>query len=628
MTSGFANEFAKDWPLCGPTAPRSSILSPVVVRALMLVVVGCAPMAAADLSLPVTGNLLGSVMDAVGTPQMGATVQILNKYEHLVAKAITTPDGHFIFSGLPVDSYSIRVTQNSFLPASRDRIAVKAGLDSILQIHLATLFSSIELRYSVPGAAMSDDWRWVLRSSPATRMITRAVDPSATSSSEGKRAPVFSETKAMLMLSGGDGGAVDTDSIQGDLGTGFAVSTNVLGKNQLELGGSLGQNANVGPAAIGLFAAYRATGGQLAQPEITLSFTQLGLLAPQFAGGPVNLPTPLTGGAPAIRSIATSFYEATEVGDLARIEYGMTAQSVDYLQHRSLLSPFGRVSVPVGSNGHLLASYSAGARPDALLSHDSEAQTAAEGDRAKDATLTDTMNTLSRLPQISNRDGRLQLQKTQTYEAGYQLSAGSRTYAVSAFYDDVRNGRVNVAGDVSGLDSTDLLWDGTSETATYNIGNYSRKGYLASVDQRVGSDLRVSAAFGRMGGFSVDQSTPTVSGGGRSFLSEQTRNIAAVNIQARVPRSKTKISADYGWMDPGTVVPRHYFTTQNTYMDPGLNVYIRQPLPSFGMPGHFEFTADVRNLLAQGYLPVNSPSGRLLIVQSPRALRGGVNFIF
>ncbi|MCU1291172.1 MAG: hypothetical protein JWP08_22, partial [Bryobacterales bacterium] len=37
-----------------------------------------------------------------------------------------------------------------------------------------------------------------------------------------------------------------------------------------------------------------------------------------------------------------------------------------------------------------------------------------------------------------------------------------------------------------------------------------------------------------------------------------------------------------------------------------------------------------RNLLAQGYMPVSTggEGHNLLVVQSPRGLRGGVNFIF
>jgi hypothetical protein len=47
------------------------------------------------------------------------------------------------------------------------------------------------------------------------------------------------------------------------------------------------------------------------------------------------------------------------------------------------------------------------------------------------------------------------------------------------------------------------------------------------------------------------------------------------------------------------------------------------------MPGRLELTADLRNLLAQGYIPLEAGDGRrLLIVQAPRSIRGGLNFVF
>ena len=49
----------------------------------------------------------------------------------------------------------------------------------------------------------------------------------------------------------------------------------------------------------------------------------------------------------------------------------------------------------------------------------------------------------------------------------------------------------------------------------------------------------------------------------------------------------------------------------------------------FGMPGRFELSLDVRNALAQGYVPIRTASGQQLrLIQSPRALRGGLSFIF
>ena len=63
---------------------------------------------------------------------------------------------------------------------------------------------------------------------------------------------------------------------------------------------------------------------------------------------------------------------------------------------------------------------------------------------------------------------------------------------------------------------------------------------------------------------------------------------------------------------------------------PGLNVYFRQPIPGLSiLPWRVEATADLRNLLAEGYLPLGSPNGlQAVLVQNPRSFRGGFSFIF
>jgi hypothetical protein len=45
--------------------------------------------------------------------------------------------------------------------------------------------------------------------------------------------------------------------------------------------------------------------------------------------------------------------------------------------------------------------------------------------------------------------------------------------------------------------------------------------------------------------------------------------------------------------------------------------------------GKLELSGDIRNLLAQGYLPAGSvDSRRMLLSQYPRTVRGGLNIIF
>jgi hypothetical protein len=572
-----------------------------------------------DLALPVTGNVFGSVLDPSGAPQMGATIQLFNKFERLIAKGSTQADGRFAFAGLPADSYSVRVWANNYLPVTSAEIAVRAGLTSMLQIHLATLFSSVEVAYTVPTGGMSSDWKWVLRSSLATRPVTRLLGAVPDPDETVLRPRIFSGTHAMVSVSGGDSSLIDSDSALSDLGTGFVLSTNILGKNQVQVGGNYAQNAGFGPAAMSLCAIYsrEPDGGFRETPEVTLTVSQFSL-----AGGQ-NGPAESGGQLPQVRAISLSVYQTLDPSENVHLEYGMTGESVDYVQHTSRVSPFARVTVAAGRVGDVIASYSDGGRPDELSAH--LPGNSATREDLPSSDISAAASTLSRLPQLSYANGRLELQRTHSYELGYRKDAGSRTFALSGFYEQVSNGRVNVSGDTSGIELGDLLSDGVSTTAIYNMGRYSRKGLVGSIDQRFNDFLDVMVSYGRMGGFTAD---PAATQG--EFLQQKLHSVASANLNARLPKAGTKLSAGYGWMDDGAVIPRHVFTTQNTYISPGFDVVVRQPLPSlFGMPGRLELTADLRNLLAQGYLPIGAPGGHsMLVVQSPRAVRGGLNFIF
>ena len=116
------------------------------------------------------GTVLGVVADAAGVVQMGATVWLLNRYDRPIVRAISNERGQFGFDQVLPDIYSIKVTLASFVPAMKSNIQVQAGRASFLNIHLASLLSSVELFTSAPGTAklMSEDWKWVLRGASAT----------------------------------------------------------------------------------------------------------------------------------------------------------------------------------------------------------------------------------------------------------------------------------------------------------------------------------------------------------------------------------------------------------------------------------------------------------------------------
>lgn len=593
-----------------------------------------APGRSADLSLPITGNVLGSVVDAAGIPQMGATVVLLNKYQQTVAKVSSDVNGHFLFASLPTDLYSLRASLPTFLPVSRERIAVRAGSDSVLQVHLATLVSSVEVSYIVPAAAMSEDWKWALRTSAATRPISRYLpDDLGTQTNPdeddpngdeilAERRPVFSETRALLSVTGGDGGPLDSDSSFSDFGTAFALSTQVYGKNYLQVSGSVGDSNLSTSPAIGLSAVYSrnndASFGR--PPEITLT-------AMQVAGIGMIGPAAMTGSAPntaiPLRSMSLSLYQTIDPVSNLHLEYGVSGESVDFGRYSARLSPFARLTLDGGKRGDVIAAFSDGGRPDQLLRHGASN---GSDNQLLDPDLTSSVGSLQRFPQISNRDRRLVLQRTQSYEMGYVRTAGSRTYAISGFAENVTNGRLSIAGNVPDELAADVLSDNLSRTSVYNVGRYHRSGYLASATQRIGQRVEFGTAYGRMGAFSAG-----ALGGVNPFLQQRTANFASARVRTVLPHLGTRIDADYGWIDSGTVVPRHIFVTQGSSAAPGLNIYLRQPVPTIlGLPGRLELTADLRNLLSQGYLPVGATADnrQMLIVQAPQSVRGGLNFTF
>jgi hypothetical protein len=71
------------------------------------------------------------------------------------------------------------------------------------------------------------------------------------------------------------------------------------------------------------------------------------------------------------------------------------------------------------------------------------------------------------------------------------------------------------------------------------------------------------------------------------------------------------------------------FNSSPGQADPYLNLFLRQPIPTSFLAGHMEILVDLRNLLAEGYVPVMGRDGHTVyLVQSARSVRGGVAFSF
>jgi hypothetical protein len=117
----------------------------------------------------------------------------------------------------------------------------------------------------------------------------------------------------------------------------------------------------------------------------------------------------------------------------------------------------------------------------------------------------------------------------------------------------------------------------------------------------------------------------------RSSLQHGWRHSAALRLNGSVPRSKTRWIASYRWTSGDNALTSvDLFNASAGQTDAFFNLFVRQPLPRMHfMPGNMEALVDLRNLLAQGYVPVLGPDGKTVyLMQSARSVRGGVAFTF
>lgn len=547
---------------------------------------------------------------------MGATVVLYNRYDRAVEQALTNADGTFVFTSLMPDLYSLRVSLSSFIPAFKRNISVKPGFHSVLTINMASMLSSIELISTAPakGSLMTEDWKWVLRSSQATRPVLRHSDVTKDPIEPRRSANVFSETRGLLKVSAGDATSF-TNSNQADLGTAFAVATSFLGTNQLEVSGNFGVSAQTGLPVAGFRSKYVRGGGRT--PELTIGMHQIYLPVRGGFGSRVD-------GAPAMRAVSVTMLDEFALADRVRLEYGMTAESVSLLNRLNMLSPFARLTYDLGNKGTLRVAYSSGSEPMDLAARLND------GVAREDGALNRNLTALATVPRISLRDGRTRAQRTENAEVGYTMVSGSRRYTAGVYREHVRDGSLMLAGSGTLYDG-DVLPDLTSRSSIFNIGNFDRWGYLASVSQSLGERVELALSYGRGGTLSADNVELRSARAEelRGLVRVRNRNWATARASATLPGTGTRVGGSYGWADFRSLMPSHTFLTHSFVQEPGVNITIRQPLPSFGGPGRFEATAELRNLLEQGYLPIaTSDRGTMVLTNAPRAVRGGLSFIF
>lgn len=325
---------------------------------------------------------------------------------------------------------------------------------------------------------------------------------------------------------------------------------------------------------------------------------------------------------PMVRSMALSYDDRAQITDELTMQYGFTMNSITFLDHLTYASPYARLSYDLGDGGTLEMAYTSGdARPE-LSAKDPQ-----------DAELQQSLNTLGMFPRISLREARARIQRGENYEIAYSRRVGSRTFHISAYRESVTNAALSMVAPAGMFSGGDILPDLFSGTSIFNAGDYHSSGYTAAVTQNLGEHVTATVMYGSMGALTAARGevVSTSPDDLRNMIRSSRLQAATARLTATAPRTGTHMIASYQWTsERRAVLPGHLYSTQGIRQLPGMNVLLRQPIPGLsGLPWRVEATADLRNLLAQGYLPLAMANGQqLLLVETPRSFRGGLSFIF
>lgn len=565
--------------------------------------------------LKLSGAITGVVTDTFGVPQMGATVILYNRLDRLSEKVVTDEHGEFRFVALFPDLYSVRVTLATFIPAFRQGILVQPGMRSILNVNLSALFSTIQFAYPPieNGNLMTDDWKWMLRSAAATRPVLRFREQTPVAA---PHVNAFSDTRGILKVSAGEGGLVTGVGNEADLGTAFALATSLYGNNVLQVSGNVGYGSQTGVPTAAFRTSYsrNVAGGT---PEFSLTMRQLFL--------PARMGAAMSGSEsalPMLRTMSAGFEDHTQISDDLSLQYGFNMDSVVFVEHLNYFSPYARLTYSLGGGSELEFAYTSGnARPDLAASS------------APDSDLQRDLNTLALFPNVSLRSSRPRIQRGEEFELTYSRKAGSRTFYVSTYRELVRDAALSLVAPAGLYAGGDILPDLFSDSSTFNAGDYKSAGYTAAMSQDLGEHVTATVMYGSMGALTAGSRELITNSPDelRSMIHTGRKHAATARITATSPWTGTHMVASYQFTpDHRWAMPGNLYSTQAIRQTPGLNLYIRQPIPVLSaLPWRMEATADLRNMLAQGYLPVGMVNGQqVLLVETPRSFRGGLSFIF
>jgi hypothetical protein len=550
----------------------------------------------------VPGKLAGVVRDATGTPQLGASVEVLPETVGLVTASrafLTNTQGAFRGDKLTPGVYTVRVTLAGFLPTLEKHVRINPNLTTVVRIRLESMFSSLEQlrRQPAPANAEADDWKWVLRSASSTRPVLEWMDDNSESASlVTYDTGANRQARMRLEMTEGSRRPASASNIAAAPATAFAYDQKLGARSRMILAGQLSYDQSA-PGG-GIASIWLPTGTLGAGPHTVLVLRE----AKVASGGPV------------FRGARIDQGGSVALGDRVALRYGAEYVFVGLGAAASSLRP--RAELKLKATDYWTASVIFASLPSGPTPLEADA---AEGDDVLAAALSE----LDAFPALLWRNGKPVLQNGWHEEVSAERRLGTRgEFQVAGFHDDHRH--VAVYGRGNGLPAADYFQDYFSSGFAYDGGSSSTWGTRLAFREKLSDDTQLTAVYAYAGALSPVDGPDSLL---RDALRTQRHHSLGVGISTRIPHAGTRVETSYKWLS-GSAVSRIDLYGESLYqLEPYLHVGLRQPLPRFAL-GRWEAIAQCDNLLAQGYVPSNSRDGRLVLVPALRTFRGGLSVQF
>ncbi len=541
------------------------------------------------------GNLAGTVVDPAGVPQMGASIAILTEGARASAEPLTVLSdvrGGFSVERLLPGLYSVRVTLAGFLPAVERHIRVESNLTTLLKIELGSVFSSLDALRRRPGQKTDpDEWTWVLRTTSSNRSVLRWADGeviAGNGSTAAERAAAHRPV-ARFELTAGSRRPGSVSNLADAPASAIAYEQ-PLGLGRMLFAGQMSYERSSSAAIAAMWLPF----GELESgPETTVVLRQSQL-------GPGREP---------FRGVRLEHNGQLALGDRLLVRYGAEYFLVSLGPSTASIRPLGELVYRISNDW--TASFTVASRPWAHAHGGSD-------------PLQSTLEELDAFPTLMMRDGRPILETGWHQELAAQGQLGRNVrLTFSLFNDQASHTALMGRGDLA---DPDAFQDFYSNAFTYDGGASGGLGARVAWQQRLSEDTELLLLFASGPALALEESAG--SDPLRDSLRTANRQSFAARFSTRLPRTRTKLSASYKWIG-GPVVSRQDAFGEVTYqVDPFLNLSLRQPIPGSLFSARVEALADFRNLLAQGYVPVNTTDGQVLLIPAFRSFRGGFSFQF